>query len=104
MSLESIRIITEAETRASENLEKAGAQARAVIGDAASKSKELADKYRKMAQAENKRLLEAAEEQAEAHKQAVLAKTVSDCEMLESKAKSRLETAAGLIVERIVNG
>ena len=104
MSLESIRIVTEAETKAKEQLEDARTQARTIVNQATAKGKELTEHYRQMALAENKRLWENAEKQAEADKQAVLQKTASDCESLELKAKSRLETAAGLIVERIVNG
>lgn len=104
MSLESIRIVTEAESKAKERLENAGTQARTVVSEATVKSRELAEQYRQRALAENKRLLETAESQAEIDMKAVLEKTASDCESLESKAKSRLETAAGLIVERIVNG
>ncbi len=104
MSLESIRTITEAEAKANLELENVKTQARMVVNRAAARSKEIAEQYRQKALAENKKLMEAAEKQAESDMQAVLKKAASDCETLEVKAGARLETAAGLIVERIVNG
>lgn len=104
MSFEAIKLVTDAEEKAYAQIEQAKANARAVIADAAAKAGQQVEMYQKKAVEENKRLMAEAELQAETDKRIVMENTTHKCEALETKARSRLDAAANLIVERIVNG
>ena len=104
MPLENIKLITDAEAEAYTRIESVKAEAAVLVARAEAKVKELAEEYRARALEENKNILLSIEAQAETERAAILKRTVDECMALENGARSRIDAAADLIVERIVNG
>lgn len=104
MTLSSIQLVTETEAKAEGRVEEARVQATAIVDEAKEKVKTINEYYRQKAASENKRLMQEAQTQAERDIAAVNEKMAVQRSELETKAKQQLQSAAGLIVERIVSG
>lgn len=104
MSLDAIRQVTQAEEETREQLDRARADAKRAVSDAERDGKERIAQARSQAEGEVKLLLTAAETRAEAHAREVMAQALRDCDVLRATAEERLDRAADLILERVVNG
>lgn len=104
MSLDAIAQVTAAEEATRAKLLEAQAEAKRIIADAERSGKKRIDEARSQAQAEVKTLLVGAEARAADHAKEVMAQAERDCDALRAAAQERLDKAADLITERVVNG
>ncbi len=102
MSLEYIKLITEAESLAQKRMDETKARAGAII--AAARDNGAAERSRQRAAEEIEIMMEKAKELAKAQTGSIEQKLNARCSQLEATANKRLHLAARLIVERIVNG
>ena len=103
MSLDAIAQVTAAEEATQGLLAEAQAQAKTLIADAERDGKKRIDEARSQAEAEVKTLLAGAEARAADHAGEVMAQAARDCDALRAAAEERLDKAADLIIERVVN-
>lgn len=103
MSLDAIAQVAAAEEATQGRLLEAQAEAKALVADAERSGKKRIDEARSQAEAEVKTLLAGAETRAADHAKEVMAQAERDCAALRATAQERLDRAADLITERVVN-
>ena len=103
MSLEAIKQITQAEQSWTEHKAEALQAARKTVADAEKAGQALLESRRSEAQAQVKAMMADAEAKARIQAQQVQAETARRCEALKASARQQLDTAAELIVRRVVN-
>lgn len=103
MSLEAIKTITEAEEAARRLKTEAAADAKRMVGEARAAGQAALDAAEKKANEELRELKAKADEKATADAKELAASTENKKAAMQVKAEARLDKAAQLIVERIVN-
>lgn len=103
MSLEAIKLISEAEETARQRKAEAQAEAKREIAQAEAAVAEAMDAARAKAAEELKGLSRKADDKSKADAMELAENTENRKAALRVRAESRLDKAAGLIVERIVN-
>ena len=104
MSLEAILAITEAEEKARQLKSDAAARAKQMLADAKTAGEEYLNAAVKKAETEIAGLTKKAEDKAKADATELAQSNENKKAALRAKAETRLDKAADLIVERIVNG
>ena len=104
MSLEAIKTITEAEEAARRLKADAATEAKRMIGEAKTAGQAALDAAENKANEELRELRAKADEKATADARELAANTENKKAAMQVKAESRMDKAAQLIVERIVNG
>lgn len=103
MALEAIQAVTAAETQAKSDREVAAAQAKQLLADAQREARQTVEQARQQAQAQARQMMAQAEDKAAGLTRQVLEQASQDCEKLKQDARGRLDEAAQLIVEKVVN-
>lgn len=103
MSLEAIKTITDAEEAARRVKAEAAAAARNALAEAKAAAQAAIEAAEKKAQEELRELVRKADEKATADARELALNTENKKAAMRVKAESRLDQAAGLVVERIVN-
>ena len=103
MSLEAITSVTTAEQESKNAIAAAQTQARQLLADAQAAGKAALDAARAKADSELEQLRVKATEKSRTDGQALNTELEQERQALRRKAEARLEEAATLIVERIVN-
>jgi len=104
MSLEAIKTIQDAEKRAGEEIAYAKAAAEAMISDAEKKAAEKISDAAAQGAAESKALMEETEKRAAENAKEMSQNTENKCAALRAHAAEKMNTAAELIVRRVVKG
>jgi len=102
MSMEAIERITQVEKDCQERKAAAEAEAKKRIADAKQQGAALLQQIRNVAAEEGKRMLQAAETQAEGRTAQIQKEAEENAQALREAAAGQLETAAELIVGRVV--
>ena len=103
MAFTGIEEITRAEQRWREEYESAVTQAKHALVVEQRVGERLLEDVRKNEEVEARRLIAEAEAAAAAHSEQLLRAEREECERMEAEARSRLDAAAALIVEKVVN-
>lgn len=103
MALDAIKKVTDFEQEIQNQKDSAAVSAKQRIAQAQKDSQRILEDSRRQAQAQAKAMMTEAEDQAAKSAQEVLARAQTDCDALRESARGRLEKAAALIVERVVN-
>lgn len=103
MAMEAIRQVTQTEQEGQRLRDEATAAARQTVAQTEREGKTALETARKEAQVRAKAMLEQAEKQAEQNAERVMDEARQDCDELIRAARARLDKAAALIVERVVN-
>lgn len=104
MSLEAIRIISEAEEAARQAKTDAAAAAKRQIADAEEKGRQAVESAKKIAADEVKTQRQRIADKAREDAVEIVRSTENRKATLQVKANSRADLAVNLVVERIVNG
>ena len=102
MSLEAVKIISDAEQYAQGLRSDTQIQVRKIKADSEREGRERLENALNNALAENKRLLKEAEQKAERRTAQIMEQSEQECKALKEKAAERLDEAAKFILERIV--
>ncbi|MEG1858473.1 MAG: hypothetical protein RR216_06995 [Pseudoflavonifractor sp.] len=103
MSLEAIRKVAETEQNTQLRKAEAVTGAKRLIAEAECRANEAANELRTEAEATAGQRMQEAERRAADHAAAVMQETQQSCHALRQAAAARLDSAAQLIVERVVN-
>lgn len=103
MSIEVMKIVTQAEQKAQESKSEAMAKAKKIVSDAERDGQKLLASRIEAAQAQVKLLMAKAEEQAAINEKEIFAETQKSCDELRLFAEKRLPAAAEFIIGRVVN-
>lgn len=103
MSMDVMKIVTEAEKQAQGDKTEALAQAKKIVNDADRDGKKLLESRIEAAQAQVKLLMTRAEEQAAINEKEIFRETEKSCDELRLAAEKRLPAAAEFIIRRVVN-
>lgn len=102
MSIEIIKVIKEAESKA-ENIKKEALQgAKQIITDANIEASRILDEARQVAEARTKDVLNMAESEGQLLYDEIISKASKECENILNIADKNMDDAASIIVERIV--
>lgn len=104
MSLEAVREVKEAHSKAEAMLAEQARKARSLAAEAEEAGAALLTDVQKEAAQKNERLLLEADSEASGEALVILQNAEKDCDALRSSAKGRIAAAAERIVERIVSG
>jgi len=102
MSLETIKIVSEAEQYAHDLRADAQIQIKKIKADSEREGREKLESALNRANEEAKRLMSEAEKNADQHTNKILEQSKAECDVLKEKASGKLDKAAEFIVERIV--
>ena len=100
---EAIQEVTQAESQAKARCEAAAIQSRQKLADAQKQARGILEQARQQAQAKTREMMAQAEQRAAEETRQVLAQAEQDCEAMKQQARGRLDQAAQLIVEKVVN-
>lgn len=104
MSLEAVKMVTQAEQDAKARKVQAAADARKLVADAEKAGRQsVADALAK-AKAEAAEQMAQAEQKAASARAKIIRETEGTCDQLRAEAQVKLEKAASLIVRRVVEG
>ncbi|MPM00507.1 hypothetical protein SDC9_46733 [bioreactor metagenome] len=103
MSIEVMKIVTEAEQMAQERKMETLAKAKKIVSDAERDGQKLLTSRIEAAQTQVKLLMTRAEEQAAINEQEIFRETGKKCDELRLAAEKRLPAAAEFIIRRVVN-
>jgi len=103
MALESIQMVTQAETGAKELREAAAVQAKQRLLGAQKEARQIVEQARQQGEAQARQLMAEAEKRAAEMTEAVLDQARQACEAQKACARQNLEQAAQLIVEKVVD-
>ena len=103
MSMDAIKSISEAETEARQAKTRAQQAAEQIVADAEKAGKESLTSMNARAESEIATLIRKADLEAEEHAKELASTTANRQATLRARAESRLDKAAQLIIERIVN-
>lgn len=103
MSLEAIKQVTQAEEETQVKLTDAKAAAKRMVADAERDGRALVESARNEAETKVRGLMKAAETRAQDRTAEVMRETEQSCATLRQTAEAKLDTAADLIVRRVVN-
>ena len=103
MAMEAIRQVTQTEQEGQRLRDEAAAVARQTVAQAEREGKQTLENARKAAQTKGKEMLDRSEKQAAQTTAQTLDEARQDCDELLRSARARLDKAAALIVERVVN-
>ena len=103
MAMEAIEKVTQTEQEAARLKEEAAAEARQRVLRAEKDGRVLLEQAVREARTQAARLLEQAEQEAGHQVARIRDEAAQDCSTLQQEARKRLEAAAALIVERVVN-
>ena len=104
MSLEAIKNITKAEELAAEKKAAALANSKKMIADAEAAGKAAAAESAAKANADAAAIMADAEERAAKYAEDLRDNTLNKCAAMRAKAETRFESAAAIIVRRVVEG
>ena len=102
VSLEAIKIISEAEQYAQNIRLDTQAQVKKIKADSERGGRETLEQALNNALLENKRLIEEAEKKAEQQTKRIMEQSDEECKALKEHAAGKLDEAARFIIERIV--
>lgn len=103
MAMEAIQKVTQTEQEGQRCRDEAVAAARQTVAQAEREGKQALEDARVQAQGQAATMLERAEKQAAANAERIMDEGRQGCDELIRSARTRLEQAAALIVERVVN-
>lgn len=103
MSLEAVKQVTQAEEQAKLRRQTAQQEAKKRVADAEKAGQALVEEARKAAAERNAALLAQAEANAGTRASETIREAEGTCDRLRADAQRRLEQAASLIVEKVVN-
>ncbi|MCD7918400.1 MAG: putative porin [Clostridiales bacterium] len=103
MSLEAVKQVTEAEERAKARKAEAQQEAKKLASDAEKAGQATVQQARQAAGDAVAELMAQAEQWAGVRTNQIIRETEGACDQLRAQAQQRLEQAASLIVERVVN-
>lgn len=101
MSFDAIEKVTQAEQERRDRKAEAAAEARRITDEAERAGRERLARAREDAEGQAKAMLAQAEERAEGRAQQARTENAARCAAMQADARTRLEQAAGLIVERV---
>jgi V/A-type H+-transporting ATPase subunit G/H len=103
MALEVIQEVTAMEAKAKERKEAAAIQSKQMLSEAQKEARQTLDQARQQAEAQTRQMMSEAEDKAAKKTRQVLEQAERDCATMKQNARSRLDQAAQLIVEKVVN-
>jgi len=103
VSIEVMKIVTEAEQKAQEDMSEALIKAKKIVSDAERDGQKMLTSRIEAAQAQVKLLMTQAEEKAAINEKEVYRETQKSCDELRLSAEKRLPAAAEFIIRRVVN-
>lgn len=103
MVMDSIQEVTETEARAKERRDAAVAKNKQLLIDAQKEARQIVAKARQEGEAKARQMMAEAEAQAAEATEQVLVQARQACETLKADARTHLDQAAELIVEKVVN-
>ena len=103
MVMDSIQEVTEMEARAKERRDAAVAKNKQLLLDTQKEARQIVAKARQEGEAKARQMMAEAEAQAAEATEQVLVQARQACETLKADARTHLDQAAELIVEKVVN-
>lgn len=103
MSLEAIKMISQAEEKAKKAKTEAAAASKKAISDAEAAGRQAIEQARGKANDELRELMKKADDKAKSQAQALAASTENKMASMKVRAEGNLDKAADLVIERIVN-
>lgn len=102
MSIEVIKVIREAEEKAETIKKEASQKAKQIIANANVEASQILEKAHNTARSKSSDVLKAAESEGQILYDGIINNASKECENIFSKAESKMDNAASIILERIV--
>lgn len=104
MAMDAIKKVTETEQDFQKRREAAAAEGKQQVAQAQKDGRRIVEEARQTAEAQVRQMMADADGKAAQKAQEIMAAAQKDCEGLKQQARTHLDQAAALIVEKVVKG